>query len=114
VSGVLGSDVGADDPLMHAGLDSLGAAELKNTIEARTGVEPPVKAMLTTPLQLTCRAPARVLTKLSSAFLCDVLRAAAAVCAAASSLAHRPSPSTHSSTPSCHGVRVACQGDVSA
>ena len=32
VSDVLGSDVGADDPLMDAGLDSLGAVELKNTI----------------------------------------------------------------------------------
>lgn len=39
--GVLGSEVGAEQPLMEAGLDSLGAVELKNSLEGRLGVQLP-------------------------------------------------------------------------
>jgi len=41
VKSVLGSSVGGDDPLMQAGLDSLGSVELKNALERRSGVELP-------------------------------------------------------------------------
>ena len=44
VRGVLGSDVGPNEPLMDAGLDSLGAVEFKNAIAAGIGVELPVTA----------------------------------------------------------------------
>eukprot|EP00959_Pyramimonas_sp_CCMP1952_P353718 7410857-Pyramimonas_sp.AAC.1 len=42
VEGVLGASVAPDAPLMDAGLDSLGAAELGNAIRAGVGVEVPV------------------------------------------------------------------------
>jgi acyl carrier protein len=41
VIGVLGIPVGGDDALMAAGLDSLGAVELKNALERRAGMELP-------------------------------------------------------------------------
>ena len=41
VRSVLGSSVGGDDPLMSAGLDSLGSVELKNALERRSGVDLP-------------------------------------------------------------------------
>lgn len=41
VKAVLGHEVGADDALMAAGLDSLGSVELKNALERRAGVELP-------------------------------------------------------------------------
>ena len=41
VKSVLGASVGGDDPLMAAGLDSLGSVELKNALERRSGVELP-------------------------------------------------------------------------
>jgi len=41
VVAVLGSSVGAEDPLMAAGLDSLGAVELRNALEQTAGVELP-------------------------------------------------------------------------
>ena len=41
VGGVLGSSVGGDEPLMAAGLDSLGTVELKNALERRAGMELP-------------------------------------------------------------------------
>ena len=44
VQSVLGADIGVDEPLMDAGLDSLGAVELKNAIAAEVGVELPVTA----------------------------------------------------------------------
>ena len=37
----MGSRVGKDEPLMASGLDSLGAVELRNTLEASMGVELP-------------------------------------------------------------------------
>jgi acyl carrier protein/3-oxoacyl-(acyl-carrier-protein) synthase len=44
VRDVLGSEVEADEPLMNAGLDSLGAVELRNAISAKVGVQLPVTA----------------------------------------------------------------------
>lgn len=41
LSGLLGSPVPADQPLMEAGLDSIGAVELRNAVSARFGVELP-------------------------------------------------------------------------
>ncbi len=41
VRGILGADIGADEPLMAAGLDSLGAVELKNSLESRLGLQLP-------------------------------------------------------------------------
>ena len=41
VAGVLGSAIGADQPLMAAGLDSLGATELQQGLADRVGLELP-------------------------------------------------------------------------
>ena len=41
VASVLGASVGLEDPLMAAGLDSLGSVELKNALEKRAGIELP-------------------------------------------------------------------------
>ena len=41
VAGVLGAPIGPDEPLMAAGLDSLGAVELRNTLESVTGLQLP-------------------------------------------------------------------------
>ena len=49
LKGILGSDVGLDDPLMDAGLDSLSAVEFKNAAESRLGVSLPVTAVFDYP-----------------------------------------------------------------
>ena len=41
VAGVLGSAIGPHEPLMAAGLDSLGAVELRNTLESVSGLQLP-------------------------------------------------------------------------
>ena len=41
VRSILGTDVGPNEPLMAAGLDSLGAVELKNSLESRLAVQLP-------------------------------------------------------------------------
>jgi acyl carrier protein len=41
LSGILGTQAGADEPLMAAGLDSLGAVELQNSLESKLGVRLP-------------------------------------------------------------------------
>ncbi|MCP4465660.1 MAG: type I polyketide synthase, partial [Halieaceae bacterium] len=41
VQGVLGAPVGDEEPLMAAGLDSLGAVELRNTLESSLGMQLP-------------------------------------------------------------------------
>eukprot|EP00894_Picocystis_sp_ML_P004398 jgi/Pico_ML_1/54915/g54.t1 len=41
VRGVLGADVGVEEPLMAAGLDSLGAVEVRNSVERKMGTELP-------------------------------------------------------------------------
>lgn len=41
VSGVLGSSIGDNDPLMAGGLDSLGSIELRNLLEQQTSTELP-------------------------------------------------------------------------
>lgn len=41
VRSIVGGSVAADEPLMAAGLDSLGAVELKNSLEGRLGVQLP-------------------------------------------------------------------------
>ena len=46
---VIGTDVGLDEPLLDAGLDSLGAVEFRNAVEGRTGVKLPVTAVFDYP-----------------------------------------------------------------
>jgi acyl carrier protein len=41
ISSIVGGSVSPDEPLMAAGLDSLGAVELKNSLEGRLGVQLP-------------------------------------------------------------------------
>lgn len=41
VAGVTGSSIGADEPLMAAGIDSLGAVELRNSLESSLGLQLP-------------------------------------------------------------------------
>lgn len=41
VEDVMGCKVAADEPLMAAGLDSLGSVELRNSLEGRMGVQLP-------------------------------------------------------------------------
>lgn len=41
LSGLLGGPVPADQPLMEAGLDSIGAVELRNAVSANFGIELP-------------------------------------------------------------------------
>lgn len=41
VRSILGGEISAEEPLMQAGLDSLGAVELKNALEARVGLQLP-------------------------------------------------------------------------
>ena len=49
VKGVLGAEVGPNEPLMDAGLDSLGAVEFRNAAEGRLGVSLPVTAVFDYP-----------------------------------------------------------------
>ena len=44
ISGLVGASVPADQPLMEAGLDSIGAVELRNAVGARFGVDLPAMA----------------------------------------------------------------------
>ena len=46
---ILGSSVSAGQPLMDAGLDSLGAVELKNTLSGRFGVQLPATLIMDHP-----------------------------------------------------------------
>ena len=46
---MVGAEIGPDEPLMDAGLDSLGAVEFKNALEGRMGVELPVTAVFDYP-----------------------------------------------------------------
>ncbi len=41
LSGLVGSPVPADQPLMEAGLDSIGAVELRNAVSEKFGIELP-------------------------------------------------------------------------
>ena len=41
LQGILGSEVAADKPLMEAGLDSIGAVELRNALASKYGVDLP-------------------------------------------------------------------------
>jgi acyl carrier protein len=49
VAGVVGVAVGAEDPLMASGLDSLGAVQLRNSVAERFAVELPATAALDFP-----------------------------------------------------------------
>lgn len=41
VSDLLGQDIGMDEPLMEAGLDSIGAVELRNSVVSKYGIDLP-------------------------------------------------------------------------
>ena len=41
VSGLLGQATGIDEPLMEAGLDSIGAVELRNSVATKYGIDLP-------------------------------------------------------------------------
>lgn len=41
VAGLLGQDIGLDEPLMEAGLDSIGAVELRNSVASKYGINLP-------------------------------------------------------------------------
>ena len=41
VSGLLCQDIGQDEPLMGAGLDSIAAVELRNSISSKYGIDLP-------------------------------------------------------------------------
>ncbi|KAK9837058.1 hypothetical protein WJX84_003543 [Apatococcus fuscideae] len=47
--GMLGCDIGLDQPLMEAGLDSLGAVELRNTISSQFNIDLPATVMFDYP-----------------------------------------------------------------
>ena len=49
VQGMLGCDIGLDQPLMEAGLDSLGAVELRNTISSQFNIDLPATVMFDYP-----------------------------------------------------------------
>lgn len=63
VSGILGGAVAEDQPLMEAGLDSLAAVELRNTVGAKFGVELPATVIFDYP---SIRALAQHLTEQGS------------------------------------------------
>lgn len=64
---IIGNSVGDDEPLMDAGLDSLGAAELRNSLQASVAMELPATLVFDYP---TCSA--------ITAFLSDQMVAGAA------------------------------------
>ena len=41
VSDLLGQDISMDEPLMEAGLDSIGAVELRNSVASKYGIDLP-------------------------------------------------------------------------
>ena len=41
VSDLLGQDIGMEEPLMEAGLDSIGAVELRNSVASKYGIDLP-------------------------------------------------------------------------
>jgi hypothetical protein len=52
---VLGAAVAEDEPLMAAGLDSLGSVELRNTLESRLGLRlPPTLVSASVPKPCMC------------------------------------------------------------
>lgn len=72
VHGVLGVSVAADQPLMEAGLDSLGAVGLRNALGAKFGAElPPTMAFdYPTPAALAKFLPGATLLAARPSSLC--------------------------------------------
>lgn len=70
---MLGAEVGPDEPLMAAGLDSLGAVELRNSLERATGLQLPSTVVFDYP---TVAALAAYIATQSSAAAASVTGAA--------------------------------------
>ena len=87
---LVGSEVGLEEPLMDAGLDSLGAVEFKNAVEGRMGVELPATVVFDYP---TISALAAYVTRRLEAMLPSGAAAAAATVPVAEHVVEPEAPS---------------------
>ena len=98
VSGLLGQDIGMDEPLMEAGLDSIGAVELRNSVASQYGIDLPATVTFDQP---TVRALADYL----AAVLAPQRRTALATDVGSFELVQKL-PVTLSELASCDVIRV--------